>query len=230
MSATRVLGVLGLALALGGCASLRLPPPPWARSSPPPPARSAAEQARLDREVAELLQRGRVAVAQARRHYAAALALDPQSRVARDALRSLPEAETVVRAESAAKPPARPSGRPEPPRGDDRPEVLYAVARTQLADGRDDEAYRTLVQLARVNPQYKDGAVLLGHLRSRLVQQHYQLGLLRFRDEQIEDAIAEWRLVLEIDAGHASARRNIEQAERILRTLAEQPPATVTPR
>ena len=43
------------------------------------------------------------------------------------------------------------------------------------------------------------------------------------REERLEAAIEQWRGVLEHDPKHANARRNIEQAERMLRTLAAQP-------
>ncbi|MBI2161027.1 MAG: hypothetical protein HYU25_11755 [Candidatus Rokubacteria bacterium] len=120
------------------------------------------------------------------------------------------------------KPPVTPKPPLRRPIDAEKPEVLYTAAKAHLAEGRDNEAYRALSQLARVSPQYKDSPALLRDLRPRLVQQHYQQGLLHFREEKVEEAIVEWKVVLEIDPAHENARRNIEQAEQILRTLAEQ--------
>jgi tetratricopeptide (TPR) repeat protein len=116
---------------------------------------------------------------------------------------------------------------PEPRRRNtdetEKPDVLYAAVRDHLAAQRDDEAYRALAQLARVSPGYKDSVALLRELRPRLVQQRYQEGVRLFREELIEEAIEKWGGVLELEPTHANARRNVEQAERMLRTLAAQP-------
>ena len=74
-----------------------------------------------------------------------------------------------------------------------------------------------------MSPAYRDGATLLRDLRARLVRQRYQEGLRLFREELLEQAIEQWRGVLELDPKHADAHRNIDQAERMLRTLAAQP-------
>jgi cytochrome c-type biogenesis protein CcmH/NrfG len=73
------------------------------------------------------------------------------------------------------------------------------------------------------SPGYKDSATLLRNVRARLVQQRYQEGLRLLREERLEAAIEQWRGVLELDPKHANARHNIEQAERMLSTLAAQP-------
>jgi tetratricopeptide (TPR) repeat protein len=104
-----------------------------------------------------------------------------------------------------------------------KPDVLYATAREHLASGRDYEAYRALVQLDRANPGYRDSGALLQDVRARLVRQRYQEGMRLFREEQLEAAIELWRGVLEIDSTHTDARQNIDQGERMLRTLAAQP-------
>jgi tetratricopeptide (TPR) repeat protein len=212
---------------------------------------------RIDRELAEHLRSGWRALAndgaaEARRHFLAALALDPDSRPAQEALRTVPappSAPVAVEAKPAAVvarpavtlthgPEAKPAAasvvvRPaapvtsEPrrrsPEETEKPDVLYATAKAHLVAHRDDEAYRALAQLARVSPGYKDSAALLHELRPRLVQQRYQEGMSLFRDELIEQAIEKWRGVLELEPTHANARRNIEQAERMLHTLAAQP-------
>ena len=113
--------------------------------------------------------------------------------------------------------PPTPKAKPEP----DRLEPLYRAATAHIAERRDDQAYRALIQIVRVNPQYRDCPTLLRDVRTRLARSHYQEGLRLFREEKLEAAIVEWRVVLEMDPAHANARRNIDQAEQILRTLAE---------
>jgi hypothetical protein len=110
-----------------------------------------------------------------------------------------------------------PTTTPEP----DRLEPLYRAVKVHIAERRDDQAYRALIQISRINPQYRDCPTLLRDVRSRLVRVHYQEGLRLFREERLEDAIVEWRVVLDMDPAHTNARRNIEQAEQILKTLAE---------
>ena len=111
------------------------------------------------------------------------------------------------------------------PLGEDvrKPDALYAAAQAHLAEQRDEDAHRALAQLVKVSPGYKDSATLLRNVRARLVQQRYQEGLRLLREERLEAAIEQWRGTLELDPKHANARRNIEQAERMLRTLAAQP-------
>jgi hypothetical protein len=87
---------------------------------------------------------------------------------------------------------------------------------------RDEDAYRALAQLDRVSPGYGDSAALLRDLRARLVRHRYQDGMRLFREELLEDAIEQWRGVLALDPMHVEARRNIDQAEKMLRFLAAQ--------
>ena len=42
------------------------------------------------------------------------------------------------------------------------------------------------------------------------------------REEKLNEANAEWRVVLEMDPANANARRNIDQAERLLRGLEQR--------
>ena len=186
------------------------------------PSRQALQclRGRLDRAVPEHLRRGwhalaREDAAEARRHFLTALALDPDSRAAREALRATPVAPATP------TPPAESGGAADPEAA--TPEALYAAARAHLAARHDDPAYRVLVQLDRVSPGYRDSAKLLRALRPRLARQRYQDGLRLFLEELLEEAIEQWRTVLEIDPTHGLARRNIEQAEKMLRTLAAQP-------
>ena len=220
------------------------------------PSRQALKRLRerMDREFAEHMKEGwhalgRDTSAEAHRHFMAALAINPDSREAQQALRATPAPPVSApepRPTAAVARPAslttssvrtdvaprarvesttpRAAATPGPRPGEEKkPDVLYAAANAHLADHNDEEAYRTLTQLGSVSPGYKDSAAMLRSVRTRLVQQRYQEGLRLFREERLEAAIEQWRGVLELDPKHANARRNIEQAERMLRTLAAQP-------
>jgi tetratricopeptide (TPR) repeat protein len=100
--------------------------------------------------------------------------------------------------------------------------ALYRQGKAQLEARQYSESYRTLVQLARLQPDQADAAALLREARGRAVDQHYTRGVRLYREEKLTEAITEWREVLEIDPQHANARRNIEQAERLLRALEDR--------
>jgi tetratricopeptide (TPR) repeat protein len=109
--------------------------------------------------------------------------------------------------------------------------ILYGLGRAQLGQRRYGESIQTLTQLARLAPGYQDSAALLRQAKERAVQQHYSQGLQLYREEKLEEAIGQWRLVLEYDPQHANARKNLEQAERLLQNLRQrqQPPRKSTP-
>ncbi|HXH85154.1 MAG TPA: LysM domain-containing protein, partial [Candidatus Tectomicrobia bacterium] len=100
-----------------------------------------------------------------------------------------------------------------------RKAVLYRQGQAQLEQKNYDESYRTLTMLARLQPDYEDVGKLLQQARRNAVDRHYQEGLRLFRAERIQEAIREWRTVLEFEPDHANAKRNIEQAERLQRGL-----------
>ena len=119
-------------------------------------------------------------------------------------------------------------GSPQHPEGTDlKKAILYRLGKAQLEQQKYTESYQTLTQLARLAPAYQDATTLLRQVRERLVQQHYSEGLRLYREEKIEEAIAEWRATLQLDPLHANARRSLEQAERLLRGLEQRrrPPA-----
>lgn len=97
--------------------------------------------------------------------------------------------------------------------------ILYGLGKSQFEQDKYEESYRALSELAKLAPAYEDSADLLQQLRARLVLQHYRQGLRFYREEKLQEAIAEWRAVLAIDPRHANARKNIEQAELILKKL-----------
>ena len=112
--------------------------------------------------------------------------------------------------------------RPEPRRAELKKAVLYGLGKSQLGQRKYEESVRTLVQLARLAPTYQDSPALLKQARERAAQQHYAQGLQLYREEKLEDAIAQWKTVLEYEPEHVNAKKNIEQAERLLKSLQQR--------
>lgn len=101
-------------------------------------------------------------------------------------------------------------------------QALYAQAKSQIDARQYQESIQSLNQLARLQPDYEDAPSLLRQARTRAIEQHYTQGVRFYREEKLREAIAEWRVVLEMDPGNANARRNIDQAEKLLRGLEQR--------
>ncbi len=97
--------------------------------------------------------------------------------------------------------------------------TLYRQGYTLLEQKSYDDGYKTLRQLARLQPDYLDIASLVQQARRQVIDHHYQEGIRHFREERLQESIAEWRFVLDMEPQHPNARRNIEQAERLLEAL-----------
>lgn len=97
--------------------------------------------------------------------------------------------------------------------------TLYRQGYALLEQKSYDEGYKTLRQLARLQPDYLDITSLVHQARRQVIDHHYQEGIRHFREERLQESIAEWRLVLDMEPQHPNARRNIEQAERLLEAL-----------
>jgi tetratricopeptide (TPR) repeat protein len=106
-----------------------------------------------------------------------------------------------------------------PDAGELKKAVLYGLGKSQLGQRKYDDSARTLTQLTRLAPSYQDSPTLLRQARERAAQQHYAQGLQLYREEKLEEAVTEWKAVLEYEPEHANAKKNIEQAERLLRSL-----------
>jgi tetratricopeptide (TPR) repeat protein len=109
-----------------------------------------------------------------------------------------------------------------PDAGELKKAVLYGLGKSQFGQRKYDESARTLTQLARLAPNYQDSPALLRQARERAAQQHYAQGLQLYREEKLEEAVTEWKAVLEYEPDHANAKKNIEQAERLLRSLQQR--------
>jgi tetratricopeptide (TPR) repeat protein len=101
-------------------------------------------------------------------------------------------------------------------------QALYGQAKSQIEARQYPESIQSLTLLTRLQPDYENASALLKQARMRLVEQHYTQGVRFYREEKLKEAIAEWRVVLEMDPAHANARRNIDQAERLLRGLEQR--------
>jgi len=100
--------------------------------------------------------------------------------------------------------------------------ALYQYGKAQFDQKQYEESYRTLTQLAKLQPGYEDSPRLLQQAKSRTVDKHYSEGIKLYRDEKLKEAIREWQVVLEFDPTHANAKKNIEQAERLLKGLEQR--------
>ena len=100
--------------------------------------------------------------------------------------------------------------------------ALYQYGKAQFDQKQYEESYRTLTQLAKLQPGYEDSPRLLQQARTRTVDKHYSEGIKLYRDEKLKEAIREWQVVLEFDPTHANAKKNIEQAERLLKGLEQR--------
>jgi len=141
----------------------------------------------------------------------------PSRREARDALDRREFAEALADVDQVL------AGNPRHAEGAElKKSILYALGKTRLIEKRYDESYKALIQLARLAPNYEDTGDLARQARSGLVQDRYNEGLRLYREERLEQAIVQWRAVLELDPRHPNARKNIEQAEQILKKLEER--------
>jgi len=100
--------------------------------------------------------------------------------------------------------------------------ALYRQSKAQIDQKNYDGSYKTLSTLARLQPDYEDVPKLLQQMKGRLVEQHYREGIRFYREEKLPEAINEWKVVLDLDPQHANARKNIDQAERLLKGLEQR--------
>ena len=100
--------------------------------------------------------------------------------------------------------------------------ALYRQGQTALEEKKYDDSYRALTQLAKLQPDYQDIVTLLPQARRQAIDRHYQEGIHLFREEKLPEAIAEWKIVLDMEPQHVNARRNLEQAERLLKGLEQR--------
>jgi tetratricopeptide (TPR) repeat protein len=100
--------------------------------------------------------------------------------------------------------------------------VLYRQGKSLFDQQNYVASYRTLNTLARLQPDYEDVPKLLQQTKTRAVDQHYREGIRFYREEKLPQAIAEWKIVLDLEPQHPNAKKNIDQAERLLKGLEQR--------
>ena len=100
--------------------------------------------------------------------------------------------------------------------------VLLQQGKALLEQNRLTDSYAALTQLARLNPRDASITSLLGNVRGRIAQQHYNQGIRLYREEKLPAAINEWRIVLQYEPNHEGAKKNIQTAEQLLKGLKER--------
>lgn len=84
------------------------------------------------------------------------------------------------------------------------------------------EYQRSQELFAKVGPNFERTSDYLAKIRKEtadLADKHYKMGLQCYRDQKLNEAIAEWQKVLELDANHAKAREYISKANKLLEAL-----------
>jgi tetratricopeptide (TPR) repeat protein len=100
--------------------------------------------------------------------------------------------------------------------------ALYGLGKTQYDQRQYKDSYVTLGQLVKLAPKHEDAVKLLRQSRVRLIDDHFGRGIRYYREEKLPEAIVEWKAVLELDPQHIAARKNLEQSERLLKSLEER--------
>lgn len=100
--------------------------------------------------------------------------------------------------------------------------ALYEQGKAFFSQKKYPESLRVFEQLARLAPNFLDSNKFSSTARNQIVQENYSEGVRLFREEKLTEAIARWRAVLEFAPNHANARKNIDQAERMLQNLKSQ--------
>ncbi len=71
----------------------------------------------------------------------------------------------------------------------------------------------------RVDPGYKDVKFHLADNRRQLAEAHYLKGVKFFVEEEVESAIQEWETTLSLERNHPKAKKDIENARKLLQNL-----------
>ena len=105
---------------------------------------------------------------------------------------------------------------------------LAAEARYRLAlEYFDHQHYREArTVLESMEESHEAGTALKKAVHNRMVelaQVHYRNGVKHFINEDLNKAIAEWKIAIDCDPDHAKARENIENARRLLQKIETLP-------
>ena len=75
---------------------------------------------------------------------------------------------------------------------------------------------------SQVEPGYEGLEKAISDARENIAKQaemHYRRGVKLFLDEDLENAIVEWEETLVLDPDHQKAKRDIEDARKLLKKL-----------
>jgi tetratricopeptide (TPR) repeat protein len=100
--------------------------------------------------------------------------------------------------------------------------ILQRQGKALMDQNKLTEALTAYTQLSKLSPRDASVTSLLGNVRGRLVQQHYNQGIRLYREEKLPAAIGEWRTVLQYEPNHEGAKKNIQTAEQLLKGLQER--------
>jgi tetratricopeptide (TPR) repeat protein len=108
---------------------------------------------------------------------------------------------------------------------------LYNTALQDYNRGAYQLAKDGLEELLRMQPNHQEARNLLAMTQRKLtpltkseeeaIRKHYLKGMQHFSKDEYEDAIAEWKKILDIDPTNESVKRNIEEAQERLKQLGQ---------
>ena len=102
---------------------------------------------------------------------------------------------------------------------DIRNESYYALAQKHLSDGATAESMRMLIRLPK---GYKDSTALKNKVKAKLdadSEPLYLAGVKYFLAEELEKAVEQWELTLQVNPYHSKARQDLEKARQLLEAV-----------
>jgi tetratricopeptide (TPR) repeat protein len=95
----------------------------------------------------------------------------------------------------------------------------YEMGRQLRRQGK----YReSLKMFDSVDPLYKNVQKIIASVQrtmEKLAEQHYRMGVKYFVNEQLEEALGEWEIALELNPDHKKAKANIVKTKTLLEKL-----------
>jgi len=102
---------------------------------------------------------------------------------------------------------------------DIRNESYYALAQQRWDENQAADAMRSLIRLPK---GYKDSAALRKKVEAKLTADSeplYLAGVKYFLNENLEQAVEQWELTLQVNPYHAKARTDLEKARQLLEAV-----------
>lgn len=72
-----------------------------------------------------------------------------------------------------------------------------------------------------MDPGYRDVTVLKASVEKQFAELHYNNGIKYFTEEKLDQAVQEWKETLRLNPQHPKAKRDVENALRLLKKLEE---------